>query len=135
MLKPNMVTQGAEHPEKATPQQVAWYTVRTLSRTIVPALPTICFLSGGSSEEDASLFLKAMNHKDMSLPKPWALTFSYGRALQKSVLAAWKGQADNVAAAQAVLLERATANGMATLGQYAGGSGDSSSQFVANYSY
>ena len=89
MLKPNMITPGAEVAEKATPQQVAWYTVRTLSRTIVPALPTICFLSGGSSEEDASLFLNAMNHESCTLPKPWSLTFSYGRALQKSVLQAW----------------------------------------------
>jgi len=135
MLKPNMVTQGAENPEKATPQQVAWFTVRTLSRTIVPALPTICFLSGGSSEEDASLFLNAMNHESCKLHKPWALTFSYGRALQKSILAAWSGKPENIAKAQAVFLERATANGMATLGKYAGGSGDSSSQFVANYSY
>merc|ERR1719433_955306 len=101
MLKPNMITPGAE-AEKASPAQVAWYTVRTLSRTIVPALPTICFLSGGSSEEDASLYLNAMNHKDMTLPKPWCLTFSYGRALQKSVLAAWKGQPDNIEKAQAV---------------------------------
>lgn len=135
MLKPNMVTQGAECPDIATPAQVAWYTVRTLSRTIVPALPTICFLSGGSSEENASLFLNAMNVKELNLVKPWSLTFSYGRALQKSILAAWSGQAENVEKAQAVFLERATANGLATLGQYQGGSGDSSSQFVANYSY
>jgi fructose-bisphosphate aldolase class I len=81
MLKPNMVTQGAECPTIATPAEVAWYTVRTLSRTVVPALPTICFLSGGSSEENASLFLNAMNAKTLALPRPWALTFSYGRAL------------------------------------------------------
>merc|ERR1719220_3088416 len=86
MLKPNMVTPGASYPEKTNPAEVAWYTVRTLSRTIVPALPTVCFLSGGSSEEDASLFLNAMNVKECNLPKPWVLTFSYGRALQKSVL-------------------------------------------------
>lgn len=135
MLKPNMITPGAECGDKASPEQVAWYTVRTLSRTITPALPTVCFLSGGSSEEDASLFLNAMNKAEMPLPKPWALTFSYGRALQKSVLAAWQGKAENVEAAQAVLLERATANGMAQQGQYAGGSGDSSSMFVAGYSY
>jgi len=113
MLKPNMVTQGAECPEIATPAQVAWYTVRTLSRTIVPALPTICFLSGGSSEENASLFLNAMNVKELGLARPWALTFSYGRALQKSVLAAWCGMPENIEKAQAVLLERAAANGAA----------------------
>jgi len=135
MLKPNMVTQGAAHAEQATPAQVAWYTIRTLSRTIVPALPTVCFLSGGSSEENASLFLNAMNVAENTQPKPWYLTFSYGRALQKSVLKAWMGKEENVAKAQAVLLERASANGAASIGKYAGGSGDSSSQFVANYSY
>lgn len=135
MLKPNMVTQGAECPDVATPAQVAWYTVRTLSRTVVPALPTVCFLSGGSSEENASLFLNAMNDEANTQPKPWSLTFSYGRALQKSVLKAWLGKSENVAAAQATLLERASANGSASIGKYKGGSGDSSSQFVANYSY
>lgn len=68
-------------------------------------------------------------------PRPWALTFSYGRALQGSVLKAWSGKAENVAAAQAVLLERATANGLAQLGKYEGGSGSTESAFVADYKY
>ena len=88
LLKPNMVTQGATAANQASPQEVAWMTIRTLSRSIVPALPGITFLSGGQSEESASLNLNAMNQiKD--LPRPWALTFSYGRALQQSVLKAW----------------------------------------------
>merc|ERR1719453_427390 len=61
MLKPNMVTPGATCPKRAANDEIAWYTVRTLSRTIVPALPVVCFLSGGQSEEDASLNLNAMN--------------------------------------------------------------------------
>jgi len=73
-------------------------TVRTLSRTIVPALPGVTFLSGGQSEEDASLNLNAMN-TIKEFPRSWALTFSYGRALQSSVLKAWKGEAANVKAA------------------------------------
>lgn len=134
LLKPNMVTEGSSCAEKADPAKVAWMTVRTLSRTIVPALPGVTFLSGGQSEESASVNLSAMNAlKDV--PKPWALTFSYGRALQQSVLKAWKGDAANVAAAQAALLERAKANGAAAKGEYKGGSGDTSSTFVANYSY
>jgi len=134
LLKPNMVTPGASCPERANPQEIAWYTVRTLSRSIVPALPCVCFLSGGQSEEEASLNLNAMNTLT-NIAKPWALTFSYGRALQKSVLKAWQGKPENREAAQAALLERAKANGLATLGQYTGGSGDSSSTFVANYRY
>ena len=61
MLKPNMITPGQACPTRATPAEIAMYTVRTLSRTIVPALPGVTFLSGGQSEEDASLNLNAMN--------------------------------------------------------------------------
>ena len=100
MLKPNMVTPGASYADRSNNQEIAWLTVRTLQRTIVPALPVVCFLSGGQSEEEASLNLNAMNAlKDTA--KPWALTFSYGRALQGSVLKAWEGKPENVAAAQA----------------------------------
>lgn len=80
MLKPNMVTPGAQSGIKASPGDIAFETLKTLGRTIVPALPTICFLSGGQSEEMASLNLSAMNAMD-SMAKPWSLTFSYGRAL------------------------------------------------------
>jgi len=61
LLKPNMITPGSGNAEKKSPQEVAWFTVRTLSRTIVPALPGIVFLSGGSSEEEASQFLNEIN--------------------------------------------------------------------------
>jgi fructose-bisphosphate aldolase class I len=79
MLKPNMVTPGFEGP-KPEPADVAWKTVRTLRRTIPAALPTINFLSGGYSEEQAVCFLNAIN----MIPKekrPWNLSFSFGRAL------------------------------------------------------
>ena len=88
LLKPNMVTPGASCPKRAKPEEIAWYTVRTLGRSIVPALPGVVFLSGGQSEEEASLNLNAMNKLD-NIPRPWRLTFSYGRALQASVLKAW----------------------------------------------
>ena len=54
LLKPNMVTPGASCPKRASCEEIAWYTVRTISRTIVPALSGIAFLSGGQSEEEAS---------------------------------------------------------------------------------
>jgi fructose-bisphosphate aldolase class I len=88
LLKPNMVTPGASCPDRKGAAEIAWFTVRTLSRTISPALPGVTFLSGGQSEEDASLNLNAMNALQ-GIQKPWALTFSYGRALQQSVLKAW----------------------------------------------
>lgn len=134
LLKPNMVTPGAECAEQKTPAEVAWYTVRTLSRSILPSLPGIVFLSGGQSEESASIHLSAMNKVDAKC-RPWSLTFSYGRALQSSALKAWSGDNNNRAACQAAFLERAKANGLASKGEYEGGSGDSESLYVKNYSY
>jgi fructose-bisphosphate aldolase class I len=98
LLKPNMVTPGADCKVRASAEEIAWMTVRTLSRTIVPALPGVTFLSGGQSEEEASVNLSAMNALK-GIAKPWALTFSYGRALQSSVLKAWNGLPENVKAA------------------------------------
>ena len=133
LLKPNMITPGKECPEKATAGDVAFYTVRTLSRTIPAAIPGINFLSGGQSEEEASQNLNAMALLS-GVPKPWNLSFSYGRALQSSCLKAWLGKEENVEAAQKVLLERARGNGLATLGKYEGG-GSSDDLHVKKYVY
>ncbi|CDJ43237.1 Fructose-bisphosphate aldolase, related [Eimeria tenella] len=119
LLKPNMVTPGAQGPP-ATPEEIAFYTVRTLSRTVPPALPGVMFLSGGQSEEEASLNLNAMNQMG---PHPWALSFSFGRALQASCLRCWKGTEAHRERAQGALLERARANSEAQLGRYRGGAG------------
>lgn len=75
-----MVTPGATSADKKSAQEIAWYTVRTLSRTIPPAIPGVTFLSGGQSEEEATLNLNEMNKLDARL-RPFALSFSYGRAL------------------------------------------------------
>jgi len=138
LLKPNMVTAGMSCPKKSTYEENARATVLALSRTVPAAVPGVTFLSGGQSEEDASVNLDAINKLE-GIPKPWALTFSYGRALQASVLKAWGGKADNVKAGQDELLKRAKANGLASLGKYQAGSvagkaGDSS-LFIKNHAY
>jgi fructose-bisphosphate aldolase class I len=120
LLKPNMVTPGQSCPKKATPQEIAAATVTALSRTVPPAVPGITFLSGGQSEEEASVNLDAINKYPGK--KPWALTFSYGRALQASVLQAWAGKKEQIAAAQEELIKRAKANGAACQGKYVAGS-------------
>ena len=97
MLKPSMVTPGMGCSDRSSHEEIAWLTVRTLQRTIVPSLPTICFLSGGQSEEAASMNLSYMNKLDTA--KPWSLTFSFGRALQKTVLEVWDGKLENKKAA------------------------------------
>lgn len=80
ILKPNMVTKGADCKDQTSPEEVAFYTVRTLSRTITPAVPGITFLSGGQAEEVASQNLNAINK--LAFPKhPWNMSFSFGRAL------------------------------------------------------
>jgi len=121
LLKPNMVTPGFACTKKYTSEQIALATVTALSRGVPPAVPGITFLSGGQSEEDASLNLNAMN-KLTSVKRPWALTFSYGRALQASVLSAWNGKPENIPAAKQQLIKRAAVNGLAAKGQYAGNS-------------
>ncbi|XP_050408679.1 fructose-bisphosphate aldolase [Patella vulgata] len=136
LLKPNMVTAGQSCTTKYTAEQNAKATVLALSRTVPAAVPGITFLSGGQSEVDASINLNAIN----SYPgrKPWALSFSFGRALQASVLKAWQGKDENVGAAQGELLRRAKANGDASLGKYtpAGeGAAAAESLFIANHSY
>ena len=136
LLKPNMVTAGQSCPKKYTPEQVALATVQALRRTVPVAVPGVTFLSGGQSEEDATIHLNAINN--VSLHRPWALTFSYGRALQASVISAWKGKAENVQTAQQELLKRAKANGLAAVGKYHGGeagSAASQSLFVKDHAY
>jgi fructose-bisphosphate aldolase class I len=114
LLKPSMVTPGADHAKKSTPPEVAEYTLKMLKRRVPPAVPGIMFLSGGQSELEASLNLNAMNQK----PNPWHVSFSYARALQNTVLKTWQGQEGNKKAAQDALLRRAKANSDAQLGKF-----------------
>eukprot|EP01084_Bolivina_argentea_P120688 213970_1 len=119
LLKPNMCTAGSGCPGgAASVVEVARATVVALQRSVPPALPGINFLSGGQSEEDATLHLNAINQ--IQAKKPWNLSFSYGRALQASCLKAWGGKDDNVKAAQETFSRRARANAEAQLGKYQG---------------
>jgi fructose-bisphosphate aldolase, class I len=136
LLKPNMVCPGQDCKTKYSPAQIGAATVTVLSRTVPPAVPGVTFLSGGQSELEATHHLNEMNK--LSVTKPWALTFSYGRALQATVLKVWSGKTENVAAAQKALLVRSKANRDAALGKYAGeaaGSGASESLYVKDYKY
>jgi len=136
LLKPNMVTSGQSCASKATPEQAARATVTALSRTVPAAVPGIVFLSGGQSEEQASVHLSLMNQIS-DIPRPWALTFSFGRALQASAIKAWAGQ--DLEAGKKAYLARAKINGLAAQGRYrgdgnaVGAAGES--LFVANHQY
>lgn len=117
VLKPSMVTTGEDAATQASIEEVANATIQCLLRTTPAAVPGIAFLSGGQSDELATAHLNAMN----ALYKgklPWALTFSYGRALQQAAMSTWMGQDANVPAAQKELYKRAKNNSAAALGQY-----------------
>ncbi|MCB9906923.1 MAG: fructose-bisphosphate aldolase class I [Planctomycetes bacterium] len=116
LLKPNMVMSGYEASSQASVQEVAEATVRTFQRHVPAAVPGIVFLSGGQSDELATEHLSAMNA--LKTPRPWELSFSYGRALQAAALKAWKGKPDNTKAAQEAYLHRARCNSAARYGTY-----------------
>jgi fructose-bisphosphate aldolase class I len=116
VLKPNMVISGKKCPTRANAQQVAEATVRCLKRHVPSAVPGIAFLSGGQSSEEATEHLSLMNKLG---PLPWALTFSYGRALQDTALKTWGGKQESFAAGQKAFAKRAKLNGLASKGEYA----------------
>lgn len=115
LLKPNMIIPGMKCVRQESAQRIAEATIRCMTRYVPAAVPGIVFLSGGQSAEDATEHLNAIN---ILGPHPWQVSFSYGRALQAPVLAAWKGQESNVDAAQKTFLKRCQLNGLAREGKY-----------------
>jgi len=109
ILKPNMVLPGLDCPDQPTVDEVADATVKCFLRTVPAAVPGIAFLSGGQSAELASARLNAMNVRFKSRA-PWALAFSFARAIQQPAMEIWLGDEANVAAAQTALLHRARCN-------------------------
>ncbi|MBV5327625.1 MAG: fructose-bisphosphate aldolase class I [Chlorobium sp.] len=115
LLKPNMVIPGMQCASQKSVQQVAEATMRCMTRYVPAAVPGIVFLSGGQSATVATEHLNAMNAMGSH---PWQVSFSYGRAMQAPVLAAWKGQESNFRPAQQALLKRCRLNGLARDGKY-----------------
>ena len=117
VLKPNMVLPGLTCPVQDAVDDVADSTVRCLLRAVPAAVPGIAFLSGGQSALLASERLNAMNAR-FKARRPWALSFSFGRALQQPALEIWHGEEANVPAAQKALIHRASCNRAARRGDY-----------------
>jgi fructose-bisphosphate aldolase class I len=117
ILKPNMILPGLTYPRQETVEEVADATVTCLLRTVPAAVPGITFLSGGQSAELASARLNAMNVRFKSR-LPWALAFSFARAIQQPALEIWQGKEAHVLAAQQALLQRARYNRAARRGEY-----------------
>jgi len=137
LLKPNMVLPGKQCKQQVPLEVSARATVESLQRTVPPAVPGVTFLSGGQSEEEATQMLNALNALQLGT-RPWALTFSYGRALQKTVIKTWAGKKENVQKAQQALQVRARANSQAAQGTYKGDANSASasqSTYVKDYKY
>ena len=137
LLKPAMVTPGRD-AEPVSSEVIAEATLEAFMRVIPPALPGIVFLSGGQSEAEATSNLAAINFKAGKKAPPWSLSFSYGRALQQSVLQAWSSESKctNTNLSQSKLIERARACSKATLGeQDISSQGSKQSTFVPGYNY
>jgi fructose-bisphosphate aldolase class I len=115
ILKPNMIVPGKKCATQNSIEEVAERTVKVLKRHVPSAVPGVAFLSGGQSDEEATAHLSAMNKLGAL---PWALTFSYGRALQHAPQQAWAGKAENALKAQAAFAHRAAMNSLAALGKW-----------------
>jgi fructose-bisphosphate aldolase class I len=116
LLKPNMVVPGKACAERADAETVATATLRTLSRHVPPAVPGVVFLSGGQDRLAATMHLSLINQ--LRRPRPWTVSFSYGRALQDEALAKWRGRGDAVQDAQRVFYHRAKCTSAAARGRY-----------------
>jgi len=118
LLKPNMVLSGKEASKRAGPEEVARLTVECFRATVPAAVPGIMFLSGGQSDDEATINLDAINRYAAKVRAPWTLSFSYGRGLQAAPQKAWSGKRDNVSSAQRAFLHRAKLTSAAALGTY-----------------
>lgn len=117
ILKPNMVVPGLGCAQQEGTDEVADATVHTLLRSVPAAVPGVAFLSGGQSAEAASARLNAMNARYRQR-LPWALAFSFARAIQQPSMELWRGQDSNVPSAQKALVHRARCNQAARRGEY-----------------
>lgn len=115
ILKPSMVTCGKDVTPFSEPDEVADYTMSVFRNNVPAAVPTINFLSGGQTQQQATANLNAINSIGH---QPWLLSFSFGRALQEDCLKAWSGKKSNIEAAQNALLKRAQLNSTACFGEY-----------------
>lgn len=135
-----MICPGQACVRKYSATEIALATVQVLKRTVPAAVSGITFLSGGQSEEEATSNLNEINRIAKIEKCPWPLTFSYGRALQHTVLKTWSGEVENVGKAKEELIKRAEANSMASKGKYEKGTVEgvgaaNESMYVKDYKY
>ena len=119
LLKPNMVLSGKSAATRACPDEVGEKTIACFKRVLPAAVPGVVFLSGGQSDDEATINLDAINRQAAAVGAPWPLSFSFGRALQSGPLKAWAGRSDNIQKAQRAFHHRSRLNSAAQQGDYA----------------
>lgn len=117
ILKPNMIVPGLKCEIQHKVEDVAEATISCFLKVVPAAVGGVAFLSGGQSYQLASARLNMM-HKQFGEVMPWALTFSFSRAIQQPALDIWKGEDQNIAAAQKMLALRASCNSAARRAEY-----------------
>lgn len=117
ILKPNMIIEGTESAIKSSVKTVAEATINCFLESVPASVPAIAFLSGGQSPQEAASHLNAM-YTEFGQRLPWIVAFSFARAIQQPALEVWKGEDDNVVAAQNILYHRAKCDRAARQGLY-----------------
>ena len=133
LLKPNIIRQGIENTSKINYEQVGKLTTKAINEAVPKNVPGIVFLSGGMSSIESTIVLNEINKHKGDIPS--RLTFSYGRALQQTVLLSWEGKDENKKNAQQELNKRAKANGLASMGEYINDEKIDETLHEKNYSY
>lgn len=118
LLKPNMVLSGKSAATRACPDEVGEKTIACFKRVLPAAVPGVVFLSGGQSDDEATINLNAINRQAAAVGAPWPLSFSFGRALQSDPLKAWAGRSDNIQKAQRAFHHRSRLNSASQQGAY-----------------
>ena len=118
LLKASMVLSGKDAPNRASPDEVARYTVDCFRESVPAAVPGIVFLSGGQGDEEATVNLDAINRYAAKIGAPWELSFSYGRGLQAAPQKVWSGKPENIPPAQRAFFHRAKLTAAARMGAY-----------------
>lgn len=118
LLKTNMLLSGKDARDRAPADEVARQTIRCFKETVPAAVPGIVFLSGGQTDDEATVNLDAINRHAAEVGAPWELSFSYGRGLQAAPLKVWRGKRENVAAGQRAYYHRAKVTAAARMGRY-----------------
>ena len=118
LLKPNMVLSGSDAKQRASADSVARYTVDAFRDAVPASVPGIVFLSGGQTDDEATVNLDAINRYASKVGAPWQLSFSYGRGLQAAPQKAWSGKKENVTAAQRAFAHRSKVTSAARKGEY-----------------